>query len=86
MRIDADTGAVAGVAQGLRALAVAVRGVALPHAPPCEDVRAADAVRALLDVSAQRLAEAARELTAVAVLAETAAADYARAEARAAKP
>ena len=52
------------------------------RAPDCGDLAAEDAVRALLDVSAESLAGLARELRSVAVLVDVAAVDYARTEAR----
>jgi hypothetical protein len=83
MHLDVDTEAVRGVADALREAAAGSSAVALPARPPCEDLRAADAIDALLDACEQRLDALAAALRAGAVLLETARQDYARAEARA---
>ena len=84
MHLDVDTEAVLGVADALRDAARGASAVALPAPPPCEDLRAADAIGALLDVCAEQLDALAAALRSGAVLLETARQDYARAEARAA--
>jgi hypothetical protein len=83
MHLDVDTEAVRGVADALRDAADHASAVALPAPPPCEDLRAADAIGALLDVCAERRDALAAALRSGAVLLETARLDYARAEARA---
>ena len=83
MHLDVDTETVRGMAAGLRDAAADSSAVALPPPPPCEDLRAADAIGAFLDVREERLDALAAALRAGAVLLETARQDYARAEARA---
>jgi hypothetical protein len=83
MHLGVDTESVRGVAAGLRDAAAGVAGVGLPGPPPCEDLPAADAIRALLDACEERLDALAATMRAGAVLLETARQDYARADARA---
>lgn len=84
MHLDVDTTAVTGVGSALRAAAAQTAAVRLPRAPACEDVSAADAIGALLAVSGEQLEGCGSVLRLAAALVETAAADYARAETRAA--
>lgn len=83
MQLDVDTAAVEGVADAVHRAAAQLGALSLPAAPACEDVAAADAVAALLAVSGELLRSCRQELASVAVLVDTAAQDYARAEARA---
>ena len=83
MHLEVDTEAVRGIAGALRDAASDRSAVALPPPPPCEDLLAADAIGALLDVCEERLDALAAALRAGAVLLETARRDYARAETRA---
>jgi hypothetical protein len=81
MHLDVDTEAVRSLADALRQAAASSSAVALPTPPPCEHLRAADAIGALLDTCEERLDALAVALRVGAVLLETARQDYARAEA-----
>jgi hypothetical protein len=83
MRMDVDTRALDGAAAALRTTAADVDTVDPPRAPGLESILVEDAVGALLRVAAEQRERIADTLRAAAVLIETAAADYARAEARA---
>jgi hypothetical protein len=83
MHLEVDTEAVRGLADAVRDAATAVTAVTMPRPPVVEDVAAADAIGALLDVCAERIDACAAALRSGAVLLETARQDYARTEARA---
>ncbi len=80
MQLSVDTAVLGGLMGGVRDTAGAIRDVALPAPPPCEDMGAADAVGALLAVCREQLEALAGSLTMMAALVETARVDYARAE------
>lgn len=82
MQLQVDTESLAGLAEVVRSSAAAVATVALPRPPACADLAAADAIGALLAVSAQQLHLLAGELAQVARLVDTAQRDYALVEAR----
>ena len=83
MHLEVASHAMVGTSDAVRRAAGRLDAVGLPdRAPDCGDVSAEDAVRALLAVSAESLADLARELRSVAVLVGVAAVDYARTEAR----
>ena len=85
MHMEVDTGEVAGVADAVRRAGQRLAAVDLPRAPACEDVAAADAIEALLAVTGESLVSCTRALESVADLVDTAAFDYARVEAHAAR-
>ena len=80
MQLSVDTAVLGGLTGGVRNAAGAIRDVALPAAPPCEDLGAADAMGALLAVCREQLHALAASLTTTAALVDTAQVDYARAE------
>jgi hypothetical protein len=83
MHLEVTSHALVGTGDAVRRAAGRLDALALPaRAPDCGDLAAEDAVRALLAVSAESLTELSGELTAVAVLVDVAAVDYARTEAR----
>ncbi len=84
VQIDVDTEELTGVAGAVRQAAAAVGGLVLPRAPDPESVAAGDALRMLLRVVDEQRHDLSAALLGAAVLVEAAAADYARAEARAA--
>lgn len=85
MRMDVDTRALCGVAAALRTTSADVDAVDRPRPPGLESILADDAVRVLLRVATEQRERIADTLRAAAALIETAEADYARAEARAAR-
>jgi len=83
MHLEVTSHALVGTGDAVRRAAGRLDALGLPAwAPDCGDLAAEDAVRALLAVSAESLADLARELRSVAVLVDVAAVDFARAEAR----
>jgi len=80
MHVVVDTAVMGGLSGGVRDAAGAARDVALPSAPPCEDVGAADAAGALLAVCREQLDALGASLSTTAALVGTAQVDYARAE------
>jgi hypothetical protein len=85
MQLEVDTGEVTGVADAVRRAGQRIATLELPRAPVCEDVAAADAIGALLAVTGELLASCTQALESVADLVDTAAFDYARVEAHAAR-
>lgn len=85
MRIEVATGALAEVRDAVRRAAVQLRDVGTSLTWPTDsgDLAADDAVRLLGDVLAESLEQLERVLQTVSVVVDVAAADYARAEARA---
>ena len=83
VQITVDTHALVGLAGAVRQAAAAVDGFADPPRPDVTAVGAADAVRVLLRVAREQREDVAACLRGVAVLVETAAIDYAHAEAQA---
>ena len=83
MHIEVTSHVLVGTGDAVRRAAGRLDALDLPtRAPDCGDLAAEDAVRALLTVCAESLAELARGLRSVAVLVDVAAVDYARTEAR----
>ena len=83
MHLEVTSPALVGTADAVRRAAGRLDALALPtRAPDCGDLAAEDAVRALIAVSAESLADLGRELRSVTVLVDVAAVDYARTEAR----
>jgi hypothetical protein len=83
MRIAVDNESLTGLTTGVRVAAGGIRAVTVPAPPPCEDVGAADAVGALLEMCGEQLHALAAALSSVALLVDTAQIDYAQAENRA---
>ena len=83
MHLEVTSRELVGTGDAVGRAAGQLDALGLPvHAPDCGDLAAEDAVRALLDVSAESLAGLARELRSVAEFVDLAAVDYARTEAR----
>ena len=83
MQLEVTSRALVGTGDAVRRAAGHLDALGLPaRAPDCGDLAAEDAVRTLLVVSTEALADLARELRSVAVLVDVAAVDYARTEAR----